>query len=145
MNPRLFATAAEAEMAFYEALEQGDLEGVMAVWATDEEVICIHPGGARIEGFAAIRDSWRQILVQGSRLRIRRSDVQRFEGMLYSVSVLCEWVADAANPRQSTPVFATNAYLLTDHGWRMVLHHASVAPHARAPDDDAPEKRGLLH
>ena len=41
----MFATPEEAEHAFYEALEQGDTVRLMQVWADDEEVVCIHPGG----------------------------------------------------------------------------------------------------
>ena len=145
MPVRQFATPDEAETAFYEALDQGDLESVMAVWSADDEVICIHPGGPRIEGFEAIRESWRHILGQGSRLRIRISDVQRFEGMLYAIHVLCEWIADAATPRQTAPVLCTNAFLLTDRGWRMVLHHASAAPRGVSGESEAREARGLLH
>lgn len=146
MPPRQFSTADEVEIAFYEALEQGDLEAVMAVWATDEEIVCIHPGGQRLDGFDAVRDSWRQILAQGQRLSIRLSDVQRFEGMMYALHVLCEWVADPARPQQATPVLCTNAFLLTDRGWRMVLHHASPAPpSAAAGATEAREPRGLLH
>ncbi len=145
MSPRQFSTADEAEAAFYEALEHGDLEAMMGVWATDEELVCIHPGGPRIEGFDAIRESWRQLLGSGARLSIRLSDIRRFEGMLYAVHVLCEWVADASQPRQSTPVFCTNAYLLTDRGWRMVLHHASTAPRVPNAESEVRELRGLLH
>ena len=146
MSQRQFATAAEAEMAFYEAVEQADLDGVMAVWATDEEVICIHPGGPRIEGFEAIRDSWRQMFSHGNQLRFRLTEVRCFEGMLYSVHVLCEWVSEADTPRQRAPVFATNAFLLTDHGWRMVLHHASAAPQAVAQEQDTKrDVRARLH
>jgi ketosteroid isomerase-like protein len=145
MITRQFATAAEAEAAFYEALERGDLEAVMAVWATDEEVICIHPGGPRIEGYDAIRDSWRQVFSQGNRLRFRLTDLQCFDGMLYSLHVVCEWVAEASNPSQSTPVFASNAYLLTDRGWRMVLHHASPAPQHIPAQEDPRDARVLLH
>ena len=44
----------EAETAFYEALEKGDLEAMMAIWADDEEVVCIHPGGQRLTGQSLI-------------------------------------------------------------------------------------------
>lgn len=146
MSQRQFATASEAERAFYEALEQADLEGVMAVWATDEEVICIHPSGPRLEGFDAIRESWRQVFSQGNRLKFRLTDVRKFEGMLFAVHVLCEWVSEASTPRQSAPVFATNTYVLTDRGWRMVLHHASPAPQGAMPDEETKrDMRALLH
>ena len=50
MSPRIFPTAQDAENAFYEALERADLEAMMAVWAEDEEIICVHPTGPRLTG-----------------------------------------------------------------------------------------------
>ncbi len=144
MNQPPFATPAEAETAFYEAIERGDLDALMAVWCTHEEVVCIHPGGSRLDGYDVIREGWRVILSQG-RLQFRLSDVKAFEGMLYAVHTLCEWVSEAGNPQAATPVFATNAYLLTDHGWRMVLHHASAAPQGAVADVEARDPNALLH
>src|SRR5260370_305974 len=45
-----FPTPQDAENAFYEALEAGELEAMMEVWAEDEEIVCVHPGGARLAG-----------------------------------------------------------------------------------------------
>jgi hypothetical protein len=43
-------------------------------------------------------------------------------------------------------VCATNVYELTDHGWRMVVHHASpLAEPAPQPAEDAPEAPRTLH
>ena len=53
----LNGSAAEVEAAFYDALNRADLEALMALWADDEEIVCIHPGGARLIGHAAIRAS----------------------------------------------------------------------------------------
>ncbi|WP_442786621.1 nuclear transport factor 2 family protein [Hydrogenophaga sp. NFH-34] len=38
-------TPDEVEHAFYEALQHGDLERVMACWADEDDVVCVHPGG----------------------------------------------------------------------------------------------------
>ena len=46
-----FPTAQDAEAAFYEAFETGDLEAMMNVWAEDEEIVCVHPGEARLVGY----------------------------------------------------------------------------------------------
>jgi hypothetical protein len=48
----------------------------MAIWAEDEDVVCIHPDGQRLTGFAAqIRDGWRQPLRQRpARLSVRIGD-----------------------------------------------------------------------
>ncbi|MCX7168975.1 MAG: nuclear transport factor 2 family protein, partial [Proteobacteria bacterium] len=37
----IFPTPQDAEAAFYDALERADLEALMAVWAEDEEIVCI--------------------------------------------------------------------------------------------------------
>ena len=41
-----FATPQEAEAAFYAALLKRDVEAMMAVWAEDAHIACIHPLGA---------------------------------------------------------------------------------------------------
>src|SRR5439155_16174543 len=58
---RLFPTAEECEAAFYDAFERGDIKAMMAVWAESDDISCIHPSGARITGFDAVRESWVQI------------------------------------------------------------------------------------
>ena len=45
---------------------------------------------------------------------------------------------------QPVPIVATNIYLRTAAGWRMIVHHASPAPAAAQPAPrEAPPK--LLH
>ena len=39
----LMTTPDETEAQFYEALQRGDLDRVMAVWADDDDIACIHP------------------------------------------------------------------------------------------------------
>src|SRR5262245_28748700 len=58
-------SAAEVETAFYDALNRADLEALMALWADDEEIVCVHPGGPRLIGHRAIRESWSAILERG--------------------------------------------------------------------------------
>jgi len=65
MSARIFPTAQDAENAFYEALERCDLEGMMAVWAEDEEIVCVHPVGERLSGQEQVRESWARISPPG--------------------------------------------------------------------------------
>ena len=44
----LMTTPDETEAQFYEALQRGDLDRVMAVWADDDDIACIHPSGPRL-------------------------------------------------------------------------------------------------
>ena len=71
-----FANADRAETAFYDAVARGDLEGLMALWADDDEIICVHPGAPRLVGHAAIRASWEAIFARGG-VRIRVRDQRR--------------------------------------------------------------------
>jgi len=51
-------SADEIEAAFYEALQKGDIDRLMACWSDDEEVVCVHPGGPRLVGLENIRQSF---------------------------------------------------------------------------------------
>ena len=130
----LFPTPQDAEAAFYEALTKSDLEGMMAVWADDDEVYCVHPNGARLTGVEQVRESWRQIFASGQRLSFQLRDQQYVQGMMLSVHSVYEHIAVAGEPRTRAPVIATNIFLRTERGWRMVAHHASAAPVASEPE-----------
>jgi ketosteroid isomerase-like protein len=73
VSGRIFPTAQDAENAFYEALERCDLDGMMAVWAEDDEIICVHPTGPRLSGPEQIRESWARIFSGGPRAFISRA------------------------------------------------------------------------
>ncbi len=135
-NKVFFASAQDVEAAFYEALERGDLEAVMGVWAEDEEIVCIHPGNGRLSGYGPIRDSWRRILEGGSRLRIRSQLLSAVTNPFTAVHSLVEEVALTSDEARSVAVIATNIYVRGPLGWRMVLHHGSAAPAER---DDSPK------
>ena len=130
----LFPTPQDAEAAFYDALTKNDLEAMMAVWADDDDVYCIHPNGARVTGVEQIRESWRQIFASGQRLSFRLRDQQYVQGMMLSVHSVYEHIAVAGEPRARAPVIATNIFLRTERGWRMVAHHASPAPATTASE-----------
>src|SRR5450631_4297752 len=76
MKRPTFATSQDAEQAFYSALQKSDLEAMMAVWAEDEDIYCVHPSGARLNGIDQIRESWRQIFAGGATLRFQLRNQQ---------------------------------------------------------------------
>lgn len=124
----MYPTPADAEAAFYTAIEDKDIERMLNVWLESDHVICIHPMGARLQGREEILGSWRNIFSNDSALRFTIADVdQQLSGKL-AVHILHERIAPASNPEKLTVVVTTNAYKLTDDGWKMVLHHASISP-----------------
>ena len=59
----LHASPDDVEAQFYEAMQRGDLALMMAVWADDDEIVCVHPGsGGRVVGPQAVRDRIADIL-----------------------------------------------------------------------------------
>ena len=138
-----FPTAQDAESAFYEALERGDLEAMMEVWAEDDEIVCVHPGGMRLSGPDAIREGWRQIFAGGARMRVRLSNQSLHSAVMVAIHSLHENITVAGETKPRGVVVATNVYLRTAAGWRMVLHHASPAP--EAPTRSAESKPTVLH
>ena len=42
--------ADDIETAFYAALQNGDVDKLMACWADEDDIFCIHPGGPRVLG-----------------------------------------------------------------------------------------------
>jgi len=149
VTSRIFPTAQDAESAFYEALERADLEAMMAVWAEDEEVLCVHPAGPRLTGHAEIRRSWAQMFSGPARVRVHVAQQVAISGGMIAVhSVQESFTVEGASrgDAQPAPVWATNVYLRTAAGWRMIVHHASPAPgqpQSAPPEGGAPRK--ILH
>ena len=140
MKKALFASPQDAESAFYEAITKSDLEAMMAVWADDDDIYCVHPNGARVAGVERVRESWRQIFASGQTLRFQLREQQYVHGMMLSVHSAYEVITVAGETRPRGPVIATNVYLRTERGWRMVAHHASPVP-ASASVAAEPEPR----
>ena len=126
-------TVEDTETAFYEAISGGDIEALMSLWADDDEIVCIHPGSSRLIGHAAIRATWEQIFAQGG-VHIRPVQVHAVQNVLTSVHSVIEEVHHNSSKAQDLHVLATNVYMKTPLGWRIVMHHACVVP-GEAPSD----------
>ena len=118
-------TADDIEAAFYEALQNADLEKLMACWADEDDLVCVHPSGPRLVGMPAIRSAFDAMFSKGS-IRAWPESVRKIESIASSVHNVRERieVLTEEGPRL-VYVIATNIYHKTAQGWRMVAHHAS--------------------
>ena len=133
----------DAEAQFYDALRDGDLERVMAVWADDDEVVCVHPGGTRVIGPQAVRAVFEAAFANGT-IVVHAEHVKRVQAMgsaVHSVLERIDVITDEG-PRTGW-IVATNVYVKTTQGWRMAAHHASPG----APDElpEIGELPSVLH
>ncbi len=135
----------DVEAQFYEALQQGDITRLMGVWADDDEVVCVHPGGGRLIGTAAIRASFEAIFANGV-IPVQPGQVHRLQSLGSAVHHLVERIAlEGPGPGhgQQAWVLTTNVYVKTAQGWRMAAHHPSAA--SPEPAADAGEAAATLH
>lgn len=136
-------SADDIETSFYEALQTSDLDRLMACWADEDEVICIHPGGPRLIGLGAIRAAFEAMFANAS-LRIEAQAVRKIEALASAVHSVRERIDILTNegPVEAF-VMATNVYHKTAQGWRLVAHHASPGnPHEA---QDVTETPPVLH
>ena len=117
--------ADDIEAAFYHALQNADIEKLMACWADEDDIVCVHPGGPRVVGAMAIRATFEAMFANGS-IRAWPQRVRKTVSVASAVHNLLEKVEVLApgGPKEAW-VIATNVYHRTAQGWRMVAHHAS--------------------
>mgnify|MGYP002137755840 CR=1 FL=1 len=141
----LLASPDDTEAQFYEALQHADLDHLMALWADEEEVACVHPGGPRIVGIAAIRAAFESVFQRGA----VNAHPERVRRVLHGDCAIHHVLERVQLPTEDTVhpttawVIATNVYLKTALGWRLVLHHAS--PGSAGDVQELVADAGILH
>jgi ketosteroid isomerase-like protein len=143
VSTKIFPTAQDAENAFYQALERCELDAMMAVWSEEDDIVCVHPSGQRLAGQEQVREAWRQMFAGGPNMRVQIAQQLVITGMMLEVHSVHENITVAGEQRPRPPMVATNVYLRTAAGWRMILHHASPAQAPAA--DAAPAEPKILH
>jgi len=139
MTNRRFATPQEAEAAFYKAFSKRDLDAMMVVWDDADDIVCVHPLGTVLIGTAAVRASFERLLSNTQEMTFLVEERHRSNSGELALHVVREHIRIGG--KQQPPVAATNAYRLTEDGWRMILHHASPAPEP----DPAEQQTPTLH
>jgi ketosteroid isomerase-like protein len=127
-TPPIYTTPADAALAFYQAFEARDIDAMMATWAEDEEIVCVHPGGARMVGYEAVRAGWEQLFAGDARLAFRLDQMVMIETVGLALQSAVEHVTLGSDGSPRGTAICSNVFLRTPSGWRMVVHHASPAP-----------------
>ncbi len=123
-----FASADQAETEFYRAFQANDINAMMAIWSEEDDIVCIHPQGPRLEGYEKIRESWIQILQNSPPIRLRLTEQRRIDGDSIAIRYVNENIYLANDQEPQFTIHATNVYRRTNKGWRIILHHASPTP-----------------
>ena len=109
----------------------------------DDEIACIHPGGPRVLGPQAVCASFEAVFAHGS-VDVLPEAVRRYVTHGFAIHHVIERVRGVTRSGPQTAyVIATNVYVRTPEGWRMVAHHASSGMAQDLPDISEP--RATLH
>ena len=116
----------EANQRFYDAFGALDIDLMEAAWEPSELALCVHPGWPPLTGWEQIRESWRRIFDNATLMHFNVQYVNA------AVQEDCGWVTCVENissvlqgRADNFGVLATNIFVRTPQGWRMVAHHAS--------------------
>lgn len=138
-TPPIYTSPQDVTQAFYQAFEARDIDAMMATWAEDEDIVCVHPGGARHAGYDAVRQSFEQLFSGETKLTFRVESPVAIETVGLAMQSVVEHLRAGDDGRRGTAI-ATNVLMRTPYGWRIVCHHASPSP----PVSEAPQS-GPLH
>lgn len=119
----------EANRRFYQALSDLDLASMEEIWLHEPWVSCIHPGWPPIHGWPDVQESWHDIFANTVRQRVEPTEVSvRVFGEVGWVS--CEEHVSIPTETGETIYVAVvnNVFVITDSGWKIILHHASPMP-----------------
>jgi len=120
---------------FYRALESLEIERMDKVWHHADWITCVHPGGPMLTGWDNVRDSWVQIFKGTQDIRFELSDTSvRIENRTAWVTCTENILHLSTSGVSNVAATATNIFLQTNDGWRIVLHHASPVPETENKD-----------
>lgn len=109
-----------ANAAFYTAFAKRDLTAMQTLWASSDEIACIHPGWGCLTGREQVMESWQAILNNPDSPVITSTEesVHMFGDAAF---VTCGEAIEGDRPQ----LIATNYFVKTDAGWKLLHHHAS--------------------
>jgi ketosteroid isomerase-like protein len=111
-----------ANQAFYDAHEARDLDAMVDVWSTGDDMVCVHPGWRILRGEREVLSSWAAIFGGGGRTQFIITNLDAFVRADVGVVTCDENLVDGST---GATIAATNVFEWVDGRWRMVAHHGS--------------------
>jgi len=124
-----YETPQDAEDAFYDALEEGDLGKVLTVWADSDDVSCLLPRYPLIRGRREVEEVFRHLFSQGQgvALTVRHLGWVNADDMaIHHVEETLQHVPPGTPP--PPPFYGTNIYRKHDAGWCLIMHLNAPMP-----------------
>ncbi|WP_406428004.1 nuclear transport factor 2 family protein [Streptomyces sp. NBC_01589] len=140
------AAVEQANTAFYEAMERGDLDELSGLWLPGEDltISCVHPGWPVLSGRGEVLRSYALIMANTEYIQFFLTDVG--VSMIGDTAlVTCTENILSGGPAEDGGelgplvgqlVVATNVFRRTVDGWKLWSHHGSPVLADSDDDDD---------
>ena len=135
-----YNTPQEAEDAFYDALEEGDLNQLLSVWAEADDICCLLPMYPLIQGRQDVADVFTGLFSQGHGVALAIAHLSWIQTDDVAIHLVEETIQ---NPPPDTPppppFYGTNIYRKDNAGWRLIVHQNAPTPPPPPPEFVMPE------
>jgi ketosteroid isomerase-like protein len=135
-----YATPQEAEDAFYDALEEGDVNKLLSVWAEADDICCLLPMYPLIQGRKDVADVFTQLFSQGHGVALAVAHltwIQTDDIAIHQVEEIIQNLPPETPP--PPPFYGTNIYRKDKTGWRLIVHQNAPTPPPPPPKFVMPE------
>jgi ketosteroid isomerase-like protein len=124
-----FSTPQDAEDAYYDALEEGDVKRLLDVWADSDDVCCLLPMYPLVRGRKPVEEAFAHLFSRGQGVTLAISHIDWVEANDMAIHLVEETIQNVP-PGQAPPppFYATNIYTRTADGWRLLVHQNSPMP-----------------
>lgn len=116
----------DANLLFYQAFQNKDLDAMSEIWSKGTTSLCIHPGRRVLKGWDEIRKSWEQIFKVTNSLEIEMQITSTEVNGNLGYVVLIEKVIQVSGGQQGQAFsMATNIFERMGGKWYLIHHHGS--------------------
>ena len=124
-----YNTPQEAEDAFYDALEEGDLNRLLSVWAESDDICCLLPMHPLVQGRQGVVDVFTHLFSQANGVSLSIAHLGWIETADIAIHQVAESLQDPPPDTPPPPPFyGTNIYRKDTTGWRLIVHQNAPSP-----------------
>ena len=124
-----YETPQDAEDAFYDALEEGSLDGLLAVWSDADDISCLLPMYPLIRGREDVEDVFKHLFAQGKGVALSVTHLDWIECGDIAIHHVEETLSQVPPGQPAPPPFyGTNIYRKQADGWRLLTHLNAPTP-----------------
>ena len=134
-----YNTPQEAEDAFYDALDEGELNQMLSVWAESDDIYCLLPMYPMIQGRQGVADVFTHLFSLGHGVSLSIAHLGWIETDDIAIHQVEETILPSPSDTPPPPFYGTNIYRKDKSGWRLIVHQNAPTPPPPSPELIMPE------